>query len=64
MALGMPMTQNSENLENVVMVTLKSGIADFQAQFYCEGLVSDQQIPKQWMSKGVTIFPMDRPWPI
>ena len=55
------MTQNSEKLKNVAMVTLKSGIADFNAQFYCEGLVSGQQIPKPWMPKGVTIFLIDGP---
>ncbi len=38
----MTMTQNSEKLENVAMVTLKSGIADFQAKFHCEGLFSNQ----------------------
>ena len=60
-AFTMTMTQNSEKLENVAMVTLKSGIADFQAQFHCERLVSDQQIAKQWMSNRVTMFSKDRP---
>ncbi len=34
----MVMTQNSEKLENVAMVTLKFGIADFGAQFGPEWL--------------------------
>ena len=45
------MTKNSEKLENVAMVTLKSGIAEFQAKFPCERLVSDHPIPKQWISR-------------
>ncbi len=55
----MPMIQNSEKYENVAMVTLKSEIADFLAQFHCEGLISNQQITKQWMSIGVPIFLMN-----
>ncbi len=64
MGLWGTINQNSEKLEKVAMVTLKSGIADFQAQFHSQGLVSDQQIPKQYTSNGVTISSMNKPWPI
>ncbi len=56
------MTQNSEKLANVAIETLKSGIADFRVQFDHEGLVSDEQIPKQLMSMWDTIFSIHPPW--
>ena len=52
----MTVNENSSNWENVAMVTLKSGIADFQAKFHCEGLRLAQTIIVSSISKDSAIF--------
>ncbi len=59
MALGMPMTQNSEKLENVAMVTWKFENAHFQAHFGLDNLMFDRQILQTVKWNGHAIFFMD-----
>ncbi len=60
----MMITQNSEKLKYVAKETLKSGIADFQAQFDHERLVAGHSSSNYGCQRGTQFFQWTHPDPL